>query len=486
MCQSLFGYDTAMDLHISLIDRKDLRGEIYRQLRRAIIDGLLNHGDPLPPTRDLARQLCVSRTTVTVAYDRLAAEGYVSSHVGAGTFVSFQAGATPEATRKPRKKGVLAPRPIWDSVELPLPFQAQAQFNFRTGVPDGSLFPSETWRRLVARELRSGAGSDSGYGHVAGHAGLREAIARHIAVSRGVQASAADLTITNGAQQALDLTARVLVNPGDTVAIEDPGYRPAARLFRSVGAQVIGVPVDDEGLIVASLPARARIVYVTPSHQYPLGVTMSMPRRRSLLAWAERTNSAIIEDDYDSEFRFGERPVEPLHSLDKSGRVIYIGSFSKTMMPSFRLGFVLAPTSLCRAIRKAKHVTDWHTHLLVQGALARFIDDGDFARHVRKIGRVYQARHAMILGILKQDFADFLTIIPSVAGLHITASSHTRSVEEIEAVASRALELGVEVHPLSLFSIDALKRPGIVLGYGGIATGHIDEGLRRLRSCFEA
>src|SRR5690606_4740732 len=268
MCQSLFGYDTAMDLHISLIDRKDLRGEIYRQLRRAIIDGLLNHGDPLPPTRDLARQLCVSRTTVTVAYDRLAAAGYVSSHVGAGTFVSFQAGATPEATRKPRKKGVLAPRPIWDSVELPLPFQAQAQFNFRTGVPDGSLFPSETWRRLVARELRSGAGSDSGYGHVAGHAGLREAIARHIAVSRGVQASAADLTITHGAQQALDLTARVLVNPGDTVAIEDPGYRPAARLFRSVGAQVIGVPVDDEGLIVASLPARARIVYVTPSHQY--------------------------------------------------------------------------------------------------------------------------------------------------------------------------------------------------------------------------
>jgi GntR family transcriptional regulator/MocR family aminotransferase len=343
-----------MELHISLIGRKDLSGEIYRQVRRSIVEGGLRPGDLLPPSRELALRLKVSRTTVTVAYDRLAGEGFVTSRVGAGTFVSIQATRSPGPTRRPRAYGALRPRPVWDSVELSTAFARQALFDFRTGLPDASLFPHKQWRRLLARELRTEVVGAGIYGHPAGHAGLREAIARHIGISRGVVAAAEDVTITSGTQQALDVVARALLTPGDRVAVEDPGYAPSAFLFRSLGTKVIGVPVDQDGLIVEALPRKTRLVYVTPSHQYPLGLPMALPRRLALLAWAERHNAAIIEDDYDSEFRFRERPIEPLQTLDNSGRVIYVGSFSKTMLPTLRLGYVVTPASLREAVHKAK------------------------------------------------------------------------------------------------------------------------------------
>jgi GntR family transcriptional regulator/MocR family aminotransferase len=473
-----------MEFHVSLIGRKNLSIEIYRQLRRAIIDGVLGPGDLLPPSRELARRLSVSRTTVTVAYDRLAGEGYVTSRVGAGTTVSFrQAASGDREKRKPT--GALRPRPFWDSVRLPDTFEHAPRFPFITGMPDASLFPHQTWRRLIARELRSPEVSGGAYGEAAGHPGLRAAIARHIAISRGVETSPEDITITNGTQQALDIIARVMLAPGETVAVEDPGYQPPLRLFRSLGARVTGVPVDAEGLVVDALPRNARFVYVTPSHQYPLGVTMSMPRRQALLNWADRANAAIIEDDYDSEFRFGGRPMEPLHTLDTTGRVVYIGSFSKTMLPTLRLGFVATPPSLSAAAHKAKHVTDWHTNVLVQAALARFIDEGDFARHVRKLGSVYRARHELILKILARDFADCLEGIPSTVGLHVTARSHHVSIEDIDSLRRRAFGEGVAFHRLSRFAIDGPEQAGVVLGYGAIAMGDIEEGLRRLRACFD-
>lgn len=474
-----------MEFHVSLVGRKGLTGEIYRQLRKAIIDGVLGPGDQLPSSRELAQRLDVSRTTVTVAYERLAAEGYVSSRVGAGTVVSF---ARPPAagTRRNRKPaGVLRPRSVWDSVRVPGPFDRRPRFPFLTGMPDSSLFPHQSWRRLVSRELRSPGASGGDYGDAAGHTGLREAIARHIAVSRGLEASPDDITITNGTQQALDIMARVLLAPGDRVAVEDPGYHPPARLFRTLGAQVTGVPVDAEGLVVDALPRNTRFVYVTPSHQYPLGVTMSMRRRQALLEWAGLVNAAIIEDDYDSEFRFGGRPIEPLWTLDNSGRVVYIGSFSKTMLPTLRLGFIVTPPSLSAAAHKAKHVTDWHTSMLLQAALARFIDDGFFARHVRKAGGVYRQRHEMILEILRCSFADVLEVIPSAAGLHITATARAHSAEELSGVARRASDRDVVLHRLSRFGVDRPAQPGFVLGYGAIETGNIEEGLQRLRACFD-
>jgi GntR family transcriptional regulator/MocR family aminotransferase len=473
-----------MQFHVNLIGREDLSGEIYRQLRRAIADRRLRPGDCLPASRDLARSLRVSRTTVTVAYDRLAGEGFVLSRVGSGTYVSKQVALIPGETRTHRAESFVRPRPLWNSIPLPMAFDSPAQFDFRAGLPDASLFPHEAWRRFMARELRFEAVSAGVYGHPAGHRGLREAIARHIGISRGVRASADDITVTSGAQQALDIVARALLSPGDRVAVEDPGYPPPRLLFKSLGARVHGVPIDDEGIVVDALPRRTRLVYVTPSHQWPLGVTMSLPRRLALLAWAARNHAAIIEDDYDSEFRFEERPIEPLQTLDRYGGVVYVGSFSKTLLPTLRLGFVLTPPGCRAAVHRAKFVTDWHSSMLVQAVLARFIDDGGFAQHLRKVSRVYITRREMVTNILRCDFADQLEVIPSVAGLHITALARSASVNKVSAVVSRAADCGVQVQELSRFSVDAQRRAGLILGYGAIPTAHIQEGLRRLRTCF--
>jgi GntR family transcriptional regulator / MocR family aminotransferase len=473
-----------MEFHVSLIDRKDLSGEIYRQIRRAIVDGRLRPGEFLPPSRELARRLSVARTTVTVAYDRLASEGFVSSRVGAGTFVNEHVASSLDEAKRNLPDGPLRPRPIWDSIPLSTAFAAPAQFDFRTGLADASLFPHVRWRRLLSRQLRSEIVSRGVYGDPAGHPGLREAIARYISVARGVEASVDDVIIVSGTQQAIDVVARTLLEPGDQVAVEDPGYHLIRWLFESLGLRVNGVPVDQDGLIVEALPRHARLVYVTPSHQYPLGVSMTLSRRRALLAWAELNNAAIVEDDYDSEFRFEARPIEPLQTLDNSGRVVYVGSFSKTMLPTLRLGFLATPPSIRAAIERAKQLADWHTSLPLQMALASFIDDGGFARHVRKMRNIYRVRHAMVTEGLTNEFADHLEAIPSSVGLHVAALARTATVDEINAVARRASDAGVQVQTLSRFAVQAPAKSGLVLGYGAISSSSIEEGLRRLRHCF--
>ncbi|WP_245319702.1 PLP-dependent aminotransferase family protein [Bradyrhizobium sp. LMTR 3] len=323
------------------------------------------------------------------------------------------------------------------------------------------------------------------YENPAGTSDLRAAIARHIGISRSVSASPDDVIVTNGTQQAVDIVARVLLGPGDVVAMEDPGYRPLKELLKALGARVIGVPVDREGLAVEALPAEARVVYVTPSHQFPLGVAMSLSRRRALLAWAERNNAVVVEDDYDSEFRFGGRPLEPLQTIDSTGRVVYVGTFSKTLLPALRLAFMVVPPSLREAAHKAKFVTDWHTATIAQSALAQFIDEGTFARHIRRVSRIYSERHEMLTAGIKRDFGDCLDLVPSSTGLHITACARGASVDHIDAIVSRAFDLGVAVGTMSRWQVDRKPPTGIVLGYGPIATARIAEGLRRLRRCFD-
>jgi GntR family transcriptional regulator/MocR family aminotransferase len=474
-----------MAIHVSLVGRKDLTGEVYRQLRAAIRNGQLRPGERLTPSRELARALAVSRSTVVAAYDRLAAEGFVTSRAGAGTMVCD---AAPRARSQPRTKpdGVLRPRSIWQSVDLPSAFARPARFDFRTGLPDTTLFPHATWRKLVARALRSAERAETTYQHSAGQISLRSAIAHHIGISRGVEASADDIVITAGTQQALDLLARVLFSPGDRIAVEDPGYTPPKLLFRSLGVRVVGIPVDADGLVVDAIPRGVRAVYVTPSHQYPLGVTMSLPRRRQLLSWAERHDTAIIEDDYDSEFRFANRPLEPLQTLDTRGRVIYVGSFSKTLLPTLRLGFVLVPRSLQAAMHKASYVSHWHPSTVPQAALASLIESGDFARHIRRVGRVYQERHKTLVETIGKDLDDRLELIPSTTGLHVAALARVHSVEQIEAVVSRAADADVAIQKLSTLAISLSPRAGLLLGYGAIVREHIPEGLRRLRRCFRA
>jgi GntR family transcriptional regulator / MocR family aminotransferase len=473
-----------MAMHISLGGREDLSGEIYRQVRTAILNGRLHSGDCLTPSRELAQVLAVSRSTVVAAYERLAAEGFVTSRLGAGTFVSVGLARTKRVARN-QPDGVLRPRAIWDSIDLLSAFERPARFDFRTGLPDARLFPHGTWRRLVGRALRSPDHAEGTYQHPAGQRLLRVAIARHIAISRGVETAADDIVVTTGTQQALDVIARVLLSPGDRIAVENPGYVPPSLLFRSLGIRVVGVPVDRDGLVVDALPRGVRAVYVTPSHQYPLGVTMTLRRRQALLTWAERNDAAIIEDDYDSEFRFGDRPLEPLQTLDTRGRVIYIGSFSKTLLPSLRLGFLVTPRSLQSAMHKAMFVSHWHTSTLAQTALAYLIDEGEFARHIRRANRTYRERHAILVQTLSREFDDHLKLIPSATGLHVAAVAKTASVEDVAAIARRAAGAGVAIQTLSSFAVQGTGRAGVVLGYGAIPMKQIQEGLRSLRRSFD-
>lgn len=485
-----------MEVHVTLTGRGDLAARIYRQLLEAILDGRLRAGDRLPPTRELAERLQVSRNTVAAAYDRLTAEGFVTGRVGVGTFVSLSppaaqrtGGGTPGAPAREAPPGDIAPRPVWRTIPVwPRGAAGEAlPYDFKLGVPDATLFPLESWRRLVARRLRAATLADGRYADPAGHAGLRAAIARHFGVSRSVRAGADDVIVTQGAQQALDLVGRVLIEPGDLVAVEEPGYPPARLLFRSLGARVAGVPVDAEGIDVAAIPPGVRLVYVTPSHQFPLGTPMSAARRAALLEWAQRHGAAVIEDDYDSEFRFSDRPLEPLQSLDRGGRVIYVGSFSKSTLPMLRLGFLVAPASLRPALLAAKRLADWHGQYHEQAAMADFIDEGLLARHIRKATRVYAARHRRILAVLRRDLAGLLDPVPSAAGLHLCAHLAPGAAADLGEAVARARQLGVGVESLSAFHAEpGPHRPGLVLGYGAIPLERIDEGLRRLAAAVRA
>jgi GntR family transcriptional regulator/MocR family aminotransferase len=461
-----------LDLHITLdVSQGDLSRQIQRQIRMAIVSGRVRRGDRLPATRDLARRLGVSRNTVALAFEWLVAEGLLSGRRGAGTFVEGN-----RTHREQRAPGApIRHRTVWDSIALPVARPA-FRYDFTVGSPDARLFPYDDWRRVLARQIRA-AKLGASYGDPIGHPNLREAIARHLAASRGVTATADDVVVTNGAQHAFDLIARVLIERGDRVAVEDPGYPPPRLLFTSAGARVKPVRVDDEGLDVGALPDDTRLVYVTPSHQFPLGMPMSYARRVALLDWAERRNAVIIEDDYDSEFRFGGRPLDTLQAIDRTGRVIYTGSFSKSLLPSLRLGFLIAPPSLRSAFAAASYVSSWYPQLPAQLALAALIDDGLLARHVRKMRREYAARHERILATLTRDFADWLEPVPSVTGMHLAAKLRVRNEASI---ADRAAASGVGFDRLSNYYVHRPK-PGIVLGYGGIALGDIDEGLRRLR-----
>ncbi|GAA4539695.1 PLP-dependent aminotransferase family protein [Pseudonocardia xishanensis] len=417
----------------------------------------------------------------SAAYDRLTAEGFVEGRVGAGTFVAV--GVRPSRTRR-APGGAVRPRAAFrDLAPLgtappgpdptaggrppPRPAPGTPVVDFTVGVPDPSLFPLPTWRRLVSAELRSSR-LTAGYREPAGHPGLRAAIARHLGLARGLRAGAEDVVVTTGAQQSFDLVGRVLIEPETVVAVEEPGYPPVRRLWESLGARVRGVPVDAEGLVVDALPAAARLVHVTPSHQFPLGTVLSPARRTALLEWADRRGAVLVEDDYDSEFRHADRPLEPLQARDASGRVVYVGSFSKTLLPALRLGFLVAPASLRPALVTARQLTDWHGDPVAQGALARFVDDGLLARHVRKAQKVYAERRSALLAALPAGWEPY----PSAAGLHIAAR-----VDDAATVAARAADQGVRLETLDRYCADT-PLDGLALGFGPVTAERITAALR--------
>lgn len=456
----------------------DARGDrataIYRALLDAVRSGRLGVGDRLPPTRSLARDLGVARNTVATAYERLVAEGFLEARVGDGTYVARLAAPAPA----PRHPGAVVPRAGWTFRPLPVSGDsAVPDHDFRVGIPDAGLFPFDTWRRLVAAEMRGGAHHPGTYAHPAGHPELRAAIARHLSRGRGVAADPDDVVITHGTQQALDLVARVLVEPGDVVAVEDPGYPLARELFASYGARVVPVRVDGEGLVVEEIPERARLVFTTPSHQFPLGPPLSLPRRQALLEFANRHRVAVVEDDYDSEFRFTDRPMETLQAMDRHGRVIYVGTFSKSLVPALRSGYLVAPASLREALRGARQLADGYGAPAEQVALARFVSDGLLGRHLRRARGVYAERRQLLLDGLSR--LPGLEVVPSAAGLHVCATFADARVDDA-ALVTAAAEQGLAIEALSSYAAGPVAPPGLVLGYGATVTASIRPGLERL------
>ena len=469
------GRDLGSDLGGNPRTGGDRTVRLYRALLDAVLDGRLSPGDRLPPTRELADRLGLARGTVATAYDRLAAEGFLESRVGSGTYVAPD--VQPRRSRR-APAGEVSPREVWSSLPPPVLDATPVGYDLSVGGPDTSLFPLATWRRLVSATLRPSLLQASAYAG-GGHPDLQREVARHVGQARGVVAGADDVVLTGGAQQGLDVVTRALVERGDVVVVEDPGYTAAVRLFASHGATVVGVPVDEEGLVVDALPRRARMVYVTPSHQFPTGAVMSLRRRIALLEWASRRNSVVVEDDYDSEFRYEDRPLAPLQSLDRDGRVVYVGSFSKTLMPSLRVGYVVAPRSVQGAVRAAKLLSDWQGDAVTQGALARFLAEGLLAAHVRRVTTVYAERRAALLAALDALPEGTLEVVPSSAGLHVCAWLGDRGRDDVSLVAA-ASRAGVTVEPVSPRFHGSPPRPGLAMGFRRVPAGQMQQAVERL------
>jgi GntR family transcriptional regulator/MocR family aminotransferase len=463
--------------------------QLYGSLRAAILGSRLPAGALLPSTRLLAGDLGVSRNTVMLAFDQLRAEGYLEGTPRSGTRVArafprrrsvIGAGGT-AARRDARAPHLLSDRGR-AMLESPIPYLARggtAPRPFRAGVPALEEFPRALWARLAARRWRSPP--VLGYGDVSGFGPLREAIAEYVRAGRGARCSADQVIVVSGSQQGVDLAARVLLDPGDTVWMEDPGYTGARSALLAAGARLEPVPVDAEGLVVdvgrARAP-RARMAYVSPSHQFPLGVTMSAARRLALLRWAGQAGAWVLEDDYDSEFRYDARPLACLQGMDEDERVVHVGTFSKTLVPALRLGYLVVPEALVDAFRAARAAADRHSPTVDQAVLADFLAEGHFARHVRRMRKLYSERQDALIHAIRDQGSGRVEAAPSAAGMHLVAWLRD-GMSDVDA-SRRAAAAGVEASALSRYAARRLPRGGLLLGWAGYPLPAIREAAGRL------
>jgi GntR family transcriptional regulator/MocR family aminotransferase len=455
-------------LHLA-IDRSSgvpIHRQIYDGLRRAILDGLLRPGQRVPSTRALAVELEVSRMPVLTAYEQLLHECYLDARVGSGTFVS--AALPDDLLRSPAPAAVAgASGPRRSPRPLPRVRDHGGLGPFRLSLPALDQFPQTLWARLVSRHAHALTPALMDYGDPAGVLGLREAIATHLGAARAVRCEAEQVLVVSGSQAALRLVAAVLLGPGDQVAMEEPGYPGARAALRANGAEPVPVAVDEEGLSVASLRrrgARVRAVYVTPSHQYPLGTSMTAATRLALLEWAHRRGAWVIEDDYDSEYRYVSRPLGALQGMDAHERVIYIGTFSKVLFPALRIGYLVVPPSLWQRFVEARGVFDLVSPTLYQLALAEFLREGHFVRHLRRMRGVYlRRRHALLVG-LERHGGEHLTVYNADAGLHVAAL--LRQGLDDRDVVRRMAGRDLTATPLSS-CYSGTGRNGLLLGFGG-------------------
>jgi len=474
-------------VYIELDGQGPRYAQLIRALKAMILDGRLPAGARLPASRTLAREIDVSRNTVLAAYEQLQAEGFLLGRVGSGSYVA-EIGSRAVSTRKAPFAALAAPLSpfarravaITDGSRIPGRQHAGLRYNLQYGVPLTNPALASAWRRELNRAAER---AEFDYPDAQGLPLLRERICDYLARRRGVEAAPEDVLVVSGTQQAFALAARVLLDDGATVALEDPHYRGARQIFAAHGALVRGVRVDAEGLVPAALPARARLAVVTPSHQFPTGALLPLARRVELLAWASRSQAWLIEDDYDGEFRFGGRPLAALKSLDRDGRVLYIGSFSKTLFPALRLGYMVLPPALREAFRAAKWLEDRGSNTLEQAALAQFMAGGGFERHLRRAAQTLRVRRAAMLAGLKKHAGAAFDIVDSNAGMHVAAWLRSRSHADCERLAAHARERGLGLYTVAPYALRASLRPGLLLGYAALPPADIEAAMRLLGRC---
>ena len=498
---------------IELDRRQGLSRQLYQALRARVLDGRLASGTRLPASRDLALALAISRNSVVRAYDQLYAEGFIEGRVGDGTYVA-QLPQTVLPAKKLSTKistGFSTGLPTalsTDGLDLPVDSSSKVIHSaalariknnhlsrppsgppraFRVGVPAFDLFPFDVWAKLNAAFWRKPDLQQLCYGDPAGDARLRGMIAAYLRSSRGLPCTAEQIVITSGAQQGISLCAQLLVEPGDGVAIENPGYRAAGHAFAVVGARLHGVAVDSEGIDCNQLAdlKDCRLTYVTPSHQYPTGVVMSLARRLELLAWAERTQGWIVEDDYDGEYRYSGAPLAPLAALDRQGRVLYVGTFGKVAFPALRLGYLVLPPGLVDAFAQRRAVDVRHSEVSTQAVMAEFMAAGHFQRHIRRMRRAALSRRNSLLGGWPQDIAGIGPLPAVAAGLHLTVA--VENVARERELIELARGVDVEINALSSYwledsTVPVDRRAGLVLGFAAVSEQAIEAALQRLRT----
>jgi GntR family transcriptional regulator / MocR family aminotransferase len=477
---------------IIAIDRKaskPLHRQVYDAYRTAIVDRSVRAGQRVPSTRTLALELGISRIPILTAYAQLGGEGYFESRIGAGTVVSR---SLPDQVPFPEARGAQSTKVQTGSRRLS---KRCANFSPFENVPWrrgwGAFgvsqvafghFPFQVWNALVTRHCRNAHAKSLDYGDAMGSKDLREAIAAYLRTARGVRCEAQQIMVVSGSQQALDISARVFFNPGSRVWMEEPGYRLARNVFAINGCQIVPVPVDYSGLDVAAGIKRcrtARAALVTPSHQYPLGVTMSASRRMQLLDWAQNSQSWIIEDDYDSEYRYESRPIASLQGLDVNFRVVYIGTFSKVLFPSLRLGYLVIPSDLIESFLAVRLAMDIGPPYFLQAVLADFIREGHFSRHIRRMRLLYSERRRILIDCIREELGFAADVTGGEAGMHLSVT--LKGIRDCE-VAERASRQNLWLVPLSTSYIGKPSRHGFILGFGSTEVENIPNAVRKLRT----
>jgi len=479
--------------------RRGVSGALYDEIKARIADGTYAPGTALPSTRALANERGLSRTTVSLVYEQLAGDGFIETRTGAASRVAPGAGpdtrTSGTGSRPSRISRILrhsgrlsaigARMPSLAYPDPPLPVGDEIDFIY--GPLAGRDFPTLTWLKAL-RTVERHRPSLLSYEDPRGNLDLRKALQAHLSQARGLSCAVEQILIVNGSQQALDLCARLLVSPGDTVAVENPGYRMAHNVFEAYGARLAGVDVDALGMrteLLAAIP-QAQLVYVTPTHQFPLGGFLPIGRRQELLNWAAKRGTWIIEDDYDSEYRYSVRPEATLQSLDTHGCVIHVGTFSKTLSPQLRLGYMVLPPRLIETFSIAKRLADWHANTGIQRALAVLLKDGSYDRHVRRIRRLQHARQRALVDALATHLGERVDVQGAASGLHLAAWFPRLRRQCEQALVEAAHQGGVRVYPISTFFHPAFEsaaadRPaGLVMGYALLEKPQIDEGVLRL------